>query len=46
MSDPNPSYGLSNAAREGQPWSNSLISNIWDRRIERVTRNVSPSGTT
>ncbi|MES2682862.1 MAG: UDP-forming cellulose synthase catalytic subunit [Pseudomonadota bacterium] len=36
MSDPNTSYGLSNAAREGQPWSTSLISNIWDRRIERV----------
>ncbi len=36
MSDPNASYSLSNAAREGQPWSHPLVSNVWDRRIERI----------
>lgn len=33
---PNPSYSLSNAAREGLPWSQSLINESWDRRIERI----------
>ncbi|MES2884725.1 MAG: UDP-forming cellulose synthase catalytic subunit [Pseudomonadota bacterium] len=35
-SERNSSYGLSNAASEGQPWSDSLINQIWDRRIERL----------
>ena len=36
MSEPNTSFVLSNAAREGQPWSQPLLSSTWDRRIERV----------
>lgn len=36
MSDPNATYSLSGAAREGQPWSQPLLSNSWDRRIERL----------
>lgn len=36
MSEPNPSYGLSSAAREGLPWSQALISPGWDRRLERL----------
>jgi cellulose synthase (UDP-forming) len=36
MSEPNPSYVLSNAARVGQPWSRTLINQNWDRRIERL----------
>lgn len=30
------SYGLSNAAREGQPWSQPFLNQSWDRRIERL----------
>ena len=33
---PNKSYGLSNASRQGQPWSQPLLSQTWDRRIERI----------
>lgn len=36
MSEPNKSFALSNAAREGQPWSHNLLNNAWDRRIERI----------
>ena len=36
MSERNPSYVLSNAARVGQPWSRVLINQNWDRRIERL----------
>ena len=36
MSDPNASYSLSNAAREGQPWSTPLLGKSWDRKIERI----------
>lgn len=35
MSEPNSSYKLSNASRQGLPWSSSLINQNWDRRIER-----------
>ena len=36
MSEPNTTYVLSNAAREGQPWSQPLLNQTWDRRIERI----------
>ena len=36
MSGPNGSYHLSNAARDGLPWSQKLINQAWDRRIEQM----------
>ena len=36
MSEHKGSYHLSNAARDGLPWSQKLINQNWDRRIERM----------
>ena len=36
MSQPNDSYQLSNASRQGLPWSRSLLNQSWDRRLERL----------
>ncbi|MDP3859609.1 MAG: UDP-forming cellulose synthase catalytic subunit [Stagnimonas sp.] len=36
MSQPNDSYHLSNASRQGQPWSQALLNQNWDRRLERL----------
>ena len=36
MSEQKGSYHLSNASRQGMPWSTALINQSWDRRIERL----------